>query len=161
MWSRQGSTNIFDFYWNPTNHHNVGDVALSASKQRSWSQVVLMFISRCLKDHFWSPFASISISGIDVAVSTSQWRSSSQVVIHNADVYHVHYVFVCYEFLQPSEDHNLNYKKRKRKRRKEKHVTIHNADDIMSIMSVMSFCNHPWAIIEITKLLQTKAASKI
>ena len=80
-------------------------------------------------------------------------------MIHNADFYNVHYVGN--EFLQPPEGHNLNYKKEKEKRRKEKHVMIHNTDYIMSIMSVMSFCNHPRAIIEITKFPQTKAASKI
>ena len=116
-----------------------------------------MFISRCWKDHFLSPFAAPSIAGSDVAMPTSQCRSSSQVAIHNADVYHVHYVGD--EFLQPSEDNNLDYKKKKRRR--EKHVMIHNTDYIMSIMSVMSFCNHPRAIIEITKFPQTKAASKI
>ena len=39
---------------------------------------------------------------------------------------------------------------------------IYNTDYIMFIMSVMSFCSHRRAIIEITKFpQQTKAASKI
>lgn len=78
-------------------------------------------------------------------------------MIHNTDSYHVHYAGD--EVLQPPEGHNLNYKKEKRW--KEKQVMIRNTDYIMSIMSVMSFCNHPRAIIEITKFPQTKAASKI
>ena len=37
---------------------------------------------------------------------------------------------------------------------------IHNTDYIMSIMSVMSFCNHPRAIIEIIKIPADKSSIK-